>query len=365
MPPRDLPPRAITAAAVKDAICILDVAQGYGLKLSRSGREYVCLSPFKAERTPSCYIDPDKGLFKCFASGEGGDVIRFVQLMDGCGFMEALKKLAGEACLGDAEEERRRAERYLAQATSREQQRAEEKNRRIGTAWHIWHNRCEPAAGTLVETYLRWRGIDCDALWRVYGWTVPGALRFAPKLQTQSADGTPWDGPAMVGIMNVDLRGKRHFRGIHRTFLALNGAGKAPIPKAKKMLGSGICAETRLSPPGPVAVIGEGYETVLSVMGVLARDGEAVFGISALSLGNLAGGGHGIQPDPARPGLMLPEGVEELIILKDADGKKPEEIDILIRRAVTKFHRAGIARVRVASPELGLDFNDMVMGSAA
>lgn len=360
--------RDITAAAVKEAVCLLDVAQRYGLALKRQGREWVGLSPFKAERTPSFYIDPGKQLFKCFSSGEGGDVIHFVELMDGCGFRAALAKLAGEAGLGDEAEMRRRAAHFLAQRRDREQREADAKARKVRWAWRMWQSSL-PADGTPVEAYLAWRGIDCGALERVYGWRVPPTLRYAPSIRVMVGENAWHEGPAMLGACSAEARGRRVFRGVHRTMLAPGGHGKAELPKAKKTLGRLLCAETRLSPEAPLAVVGEGYETVLSVMSVLARDGEAVFGISALFLDNLAGGGIrrpgsdreevSPVPDPERPGLMLPDTVHEVLILKDADGKKPETVDALLRRAVTKFTGAG-KRVRVAAPELGCDFNDVL-----
>ena len=360
------------ADAVKDAVSILDVVQSYGIAMRRQGREYAGLSPFKAERTPSFYVDTEKQVFKCFASGEGGDVIRFVELMDGCDFRMALAKLAGEAglSLGDEEEMRRRAARLADQRRAQAQQQAEEKRRRMATAWDIWQA-TRPAEGTPVEAYLAYRGIDCAALERVYGWRVPHTLRYAPDISVPVADGQWHRGPAMVGAVSADVRERRVFRGIHRTMLAPGGLGKAGIPKAKKTLVRILCAETRLSPEGELAVIGEGYETVLSVMSALARDGRRVFGLSALFLDNLAGGGlrapgtgYGRAPtpvpDPERPGLMLPPCVRRVILLKDADGKEPGAIDVLLRRAATKFRRAGIA-TSIAAPEAGKDFNDVLM----
>ncbi len=354
----------IDTAAIKGAVSLLSTAQRYGLKLRRAGREHVALSPFKAEKTPSFYIDDRKGLFNDFASGEGGDVIRFVQLMEGCDFREAVAKLIGEAGLADPDVRVRRAVDYEAKAKSAEELAAVVQARNIGFAALTW-KKSYPAPGTVVETYLASRGIDMDALEAVYGWRVPPTLRFHPELH-QKRHGEIHIGPAMVGIVDRIVRGTRQFCGIHRTWLAADGTGKAAIPQNKMTLGQIMGTGTRLSPVGPVAVLGEGYETTLSVMAELARHGEVVFGLCGLFLGNITGmgirteePGVSIVPDERRPGLMLPEGVEEVILLKDADGKNPADIDRFMRRAATKFQRAGL-RVRVASPELGMDFNDMV-----
>ena len=69
------------------------------VKLTRKGREFVGLSPFRKERTPSFTVVPDKGFFHCFSSGEHGDAIGFLMRIEGLSFMEAVEKLAAEAGL--------------------------------------------------------------------------------------------------------------------------------------------------------------------------------------------------------------------------------------------------------------------------
>ncbi|MGC5166617.1 DNA primase [Luteimicrobium sp. DT211] len=53
------------------------------------------LCPFHDERTPSFHVRPQVGRWHCFGCGEGGDVISFVQKVDGLGFTEAVEYLAG------------------------------------------------------------------------------------------------------------------------------------------------------------------------------------------------------------------------------------------------------------------------------
>ena len=49
------------------------------MQLKQSGRSWVGLSPFTQEKTPSFYVHPDKGFFKCFSTGESGDYIFIVK----------------------------------------------------------------------------------------------------------------------------------------------------------------------------------------------------------------------------------------------------------------------------------------------
>lgn len=62
--------------------------------LRKMGVTYKGLCPFHGEKTPSFNVNPDKGFFKCFGCGVGGDVIKFVELRDKVGFSEAVRTLA-------------------------------------------------------------------------------------------------------------------------------------------------------------------------------------------------------------------------------------------------------------------------------
>ncbi len=62
--------------------------------LKQSGNQMRGLSPFSQEKTPSFYINPDKNVFFCFSSNQGGDVIRFLQLHENLNFSEAVETLA-------------------------------------------------------------------------------------------------------------------------------------------------------------------------------------------------------------------------------------------------------------------------------
>lgn len=70
---------------------------GRKVKLQRRGKEWVGLSPFTNEKTPSFYVNDAKGIFKDFSSGLGGDVITFLQETERLSFMEAVERLAEEA----------------------------------------------------------------------------------------------------------------------------------------------------------------------------------------------------------------------------------------------------------------------------
>ena len=70
---------------------------GRTVKLRRQGREYVGLSPFNKEKSPSFYVNDEKGFFHDFSSGKHGDLIAFLQETQRLSFREAIEQLAGEA----------------------------------------------------------------------------------------------------------------------------------------------------------------------------------------------------------------------------------------------------------------------------
>jgi DNA primase len=70
---------------------------GKTVKLKRAGREYVGLSPFNKEKSPSFYVNDEKGFFHDFSSGKHGDLIAFFQETERLSFIEAIERMAGEA----------------------------------------------------------------------------------------------------------------------------------------------------------------------------------------------------------------------------------------------------------------------------
>ena len=77
---------------LKGRIDLYDVISPY-VQLKKSGSSWVGLSPL-AKKNTSFYVHPDKGFFKCFSSGEGGDAISFIQKIENLEFAEALEFLA-------------------------------------------------------------------------------------------------------------------------------------------------------------------------------------------------------------------------------------------------------------------------------
>lgn len=101
---------------LKARIRVSDVV-GRRVKLVRRGREFVGLSPFTNEKTPSFTVNDDKQFYHCFSTGEHGDIIRFLEKVENLSFLEAVERLAGEAGLDMPERDAQSIEREKQSAT--------------------------------------------------------------------------------------------------------------------------------------------------------------------------------------------------------------------------------------------------------
>ncbi|MDB8552739.1 DNA primase [Turicibacter sanguinis] len=75
---------------------IVDVVSDY-VQLTKAGKNYKGLCPFHGENTPSFVVSPDKGIYKCFGCGEGGNVISFISQLEAISYPQAILKLAQRA----------------------------------------------------------------------------------------------------------------------------------------------------------------------------------------------------------------------------------------------------------------------------
>ena len=182
-----------------------------------------------------------------------------------------------------------------------------------------------PIAGTLAETYLTSRGISHLG--------ASSALRFHPKCWHREGDQIkPVPRPAMIAAVTD---GAGALQGVHRTWLAPDGQGKADVTTPRRAMGHILGNAVRLSPCDEVLALGEGIETMQSVSH--AAPGLPVW--AALSSGHLGA-------------VMLPKGLRRLYIAVDRDPAGHRAAERLGARAT----EVGV-QVIVLEPRLG-DFND-------
>ena len=82
-----------TVEQVKARLTIVDVVNSY-LKLESAGANYRARCPFHTEKTPSFYVSPIRETYHCFGCNRGGDILTFVEEIEGLDFLGALKVLA-------------------------------------------------------------------------------------------------------------------------------------------------------------------------------------------------------------------------------------------------------------------------------
>lgn len=125
------------------------------VRLKRQGREYVGLSPFKPEKTPSFTVNDQKGFYHCFASGEHGDIFTFVMKTEGLSFPEAVERLAAEAGVP------------MPVATPQEEARKADRDRLLRlmeTACAFFEAALQAPGGREALDYLRGRGLSSETI---------------------------------------------------------------------------------------------------------------------------------------------------------------------------------------------------------
>lgn len=336
------------------------VLDSLGLRDKIAGGVMTPLNPTRGDRTRGSFVIwmggvSGGGAWKDYATGDEGDlfdligyVLRLVDKIDAYWWaLDFLGLERGEVRVkaGVAQE----AERYERDRRAREARATEADEAKSARLMADWL-KLRPIEGTVAEVYLREaRGIPLDRLAR-----IPRALRFSPAMDhidDDTGEVTSW--PAIVTAM---ARGEKGVAALHRTWLAPDGSGKAPVAKAKKMIGPTRGASMRLcrgagdlSPADRLArkrpanlILGEGIETTLT--GACALPDYAAWAAGSLGLMGL---------------LDWPDWVSGVVLLRDNDWK-PEA-----RAAFDKVeaHWRGMAKgrlVKVAASTVGSDFNDMV-----
>ena len=173
---------------------IVDIV-GEVVQLKKAGREYKANCPFHEEKTPSFWVNPDKGVYHCFGCGASGDVFDFVRARMGLDFVDAVKHVAGrsgvqirEVYKADPEEDFRRP---LFGANE------------LAAKW-FRDNLLDPEVGAPARAYLEGRGIGPETAERF-------GLGFAPDAwrgfrEAGEAHGLTPDLLLEVGLLTTNSR---------------------------------------------------------------------------------------------------------------------------------------------------------------
>ena len=238
----------------------------------RLGSGWMARCPAHDDREPSLSV----------REGEDGRVL--VRCHAGCDQRRVIEALRSR---GLWESAGRRGQRSVGRVpyTAAEKEHWDRYAVRAQAALGIWQS-ATPADGTLVETYLVSRGLRLQPPW---------TLRFHAGLRHPS--GGIW--PAMVALVTRGADDRP--LAIHRTFLARDGNGKAPVNPAKMMIGPCRGGAVRFAPPDDLLMVGEGIETCLAVMQATGKPTWAALSTSGLRA------------------LDLPLTVRDVTILADGD----------------------------------------------
>ena len=83
----------IDVTVLKEKADIISIIESYGIELKKAGRNFKAICPFHTEKTPSFVANPDRQTWHCFgACNTGGDVLTFIQKIEGCDFKTAACK---------------------------------------------------------------------------------------------------------------------------------------------------------------------------------------------------------------------------------------------------------------------------------
>lgn len=138
---------------IKRRLRIEDVVSRY-VVLQRAGSRLKARCPFHEEKTPSFYVNPQLGLWKCFGCGAGGDIFEFVMRIEGLTFPEAGERLA----------ERVGLQWRTAPADEAQAQRRQTMRRANESALQFYQETLHRPEGAEGLAYLRKRGFSDETI---------------------------------------------------------------------------------------------------------------------------------------------------------------------------------------------------------
>lgn len=132
------------------------------VKLTRAGREWKACCPFHSEKTPSFYVNDQKGFYHCFGCQQHGGAIDWMMEQHGLEFMDAVKELAGEAGMDVPAPDPQAAQRAEKRAGLHDV---------MADAQRWFVNQLAAPSGAQARAYLERRGIDAHTIQRFgFGW---------------------------------------------------------------------------------------------------------------------------------------------------------------------------------------------------
>jgi len=244
----------------------------------------------------------------------------------GCGQAELIAALRRRGLWPDHDHKEAHSGDDPDELARRREAKTRERSRKIELAADMWQEAY--CASGLIETYFRLRDILLP---------VPPVIRMLGMHGAYGRHPTGARRPQMIARVEHAEHGPV---AVHRTFLAIDGSGKASLDPVRMSHGPVGGAAVRLAPASSVLAIAEGIETALSYMQATSMPTWA-----ALSA-------RGMRA------LVLPENVLEVVIAADAD-----PVGIMAAQAAARRWISEGRLVSIVRPPLGRDFNDLARAS--
>ncbi len=258
---------------------------GEVVQLKRSGKEWKGKCPFHDDRTPSFYVVPDKGFYKCFGCDESGDLFSFVMKQTGMEFNDAVKHLGA---------------RYgveVREVGTREEE--EDPNRpfyELNAFARDWFREqlLDPRSGKEARSYLTERGLD-EETWERFG------LGFAPDswrgLRDHANSHGYSDGLLLeAGLLTKSERASEPYdRFRHRIIFPIESVARKVLAFGGRVLGKGAHGAPKYlnSPESAIYHKGETLYALGWNRNAIRREEEALVVEGYMDVVSLAAGGLG------------------------------------------------------------------------
>jgi DNA primase len=367
---------------VRDGVDILSLISDH-VPLKKAGTNYKGLCPFHAEKTPSFTVNPARQIFHCFGCGKGGDVFKFLMLLQNLSFPEAVEALAQRAGVSLPRRDSRLSGPKKDEGGIRELLRVN------AEATKFFRERLASEEGREAREYLQGRGLDAATIeafslgyaprgWRslldsLLGRGIPLERVLAAGLARPRAGGEGYYDAfrdrVIFPIQDVEGRvvgfGGRLLKEEERAPKYLNSIETALFKKGRTLYG--LCQARGAIGQSRTAIVVEGYFDVIALHQHGLQNAVATMGtaLTVDQVKTLRRGGHVetlilcFDPDEAGEEAARRGGAGVLGEL--LQGAPPEGERIGAQRAAW-LAEGGWDRIqlRVAKPPAGKDVDALV-----
>jgi DNA primase len=170
--------------------------------LKKAGKDYKGLCPFHKEKTPSFYVNVEKGIYKCFGCGEGGDIFSFIQKVKGLNFVDTVAELANKygVQLIESQSDRQQYDRRVHILMLHQQ-----------AAQYYMRQLADPEIGRPAREYLKQRSISPQTIEKFELGYAPAAWDGLLRYLSSASDGNTSQILAQAGLARHREEGNSYY----------------------------------------------------------------------------------------------------------------------------------------------------------